>query len=204
MREVLVIAAALSIQDVRERPTDKEAEADELHARFADPDSDFLAVLNLWRYLETEQRARSSSQFRRMCRAEHLNHVRVREWQDLVRQLREVASELGIRRNDGSRADAERIHRALLAGLLSHVGMYDRTTRDYLGARQAHFTDRPRLGAAPAPPAWVMAGELVETNRLWARMVARIQPEWIEPAGRAPGAPQLRRAVVGRQAGRGR
>jgi ATP-dependent helicase HrpA len=181
VREVLVIAAALSIQDVRERPTDREAEADELHARFADPDSDFVAVLNLWRYLEAEQRARSSSAFRRMCRAEHLNHVRVREWQDLVRQLREVASELGIRRNRQA-ADHDRIHRALLAGMLSHVGMYDRTTRDHVGARQAHFSIARGSVLHRRTPAWVMAGELVETSRMWARMVARIDPAWLEPA----------------------
>ncbi|HEX5946982.1 MAG TPA: ATP-dependent RNA helicase HrpA [Acidimicrobiales bacterium] len=181
VREVLIIAAALSIQDVRERPADAQAEADELHARFADPDSDFVAVLNLWRHLEAEQRSRGSSQFRRMCRAEHINHVRVREWQDLVRQLREVARELGLRRNDQP-ATPERIHRALLAGMLSHVGMYDRTTRDHVGARQAHFTIAPGSVMHRRTAAWVMAGELVETNRLWARMVARIQPEWLEPA----------------------
>jgi ATP-dependent helicase HrpA len=181
VREVLIIAAALSIQDVRERPADARAEADELHARFADPDSDFVAVLNLWRHLEAEQRSLGSSQFRRMCRAEHINHVRVREWQDLVRQLREVSRELGLRRNDQP-ADDERIHRALLAGMLSHVGMYDRTTRDHVGARQAHFTIAPGSVMHRRTPAWVMAGELVETNRLWARMVARIQPEWLEPA----------------------
>jgi ATP-dependent helicase HrpA len=181
VREVLVIAAALSIQDVRERPTDREAEADELHARFADADSDFVTVLNLWRYLEAEQRSRGSSAFRRMCRAEHLNHVRVREWQDLVRQLREVASELGIRRN-AQPADPDRIHRALLAGMLSHVGMYDPTTRDHVGARQAHFTIARGSVLHRRTPAWVMAGELVETNRMWARMVARIDPAWLEPA----------------------
>jgi ATP-dependent helicase HrpA len=181
VREVLVIAAALSIQDVRERPNDQHAEADELHARFADPDSDFVAVLNLWRYLEREQRARSSSQFRRMCRNELINHVRVREWQDLVRQLREVARELDIRRN-AQPAEAERIHRALLAGMLSHVGMYDRTTRDHVGARQAHFAIARGSVLHKRTPAWVMAAELVETNRLWARMVARVQPEWLEPA----------------------
>ena len=175
-----MIAAALSIQDVRERPTGKEAEADELHARFADPDSDFGAVLNLWRYLETEQRARSSSAFRRLCRAEHLHHVRVREWQDLVRQLRDVANELGIRRQSAP-APAEAVHRSLLAGLLSHVGMYDPATRDHVGARQARFLVAPGSVLHRRPVAWVMAGELVETNRLWARMVARIDPGWIEP-----------------------
>ncbi|MGH9005066.1 MAG: oligonucleotide/oligosaccharide-binding fold domain-containing protein, partial [Acidimicrobiia bacterium] len=181
VREVLVLAAGLSIQDVRERPTGQEAEADELHARFADPDSDFTAMLNLWRYLETEQRGRSSSGFRRMCRAEHLHHVRVREWQDLVRQLRDVANELGIRRNTEP-AGPEAVHRALLAGLLSHVGMWDATRRDYQGARQARFVIAPGSVLHRRNPAWVMAGELVETNRLLARMVARIDPGWIEEA----------------------
>jgi ATP-dependent RNA helicase HrpA len=181
VREVLVVAAALSIQDVRERPTDHEAEANEMHARFADPDSDVMAVLNLWHHLETEQRARSSSAFRRMCRAEFLHHVRVREWQDLVRQLREVARDLGLRRNPEP-ATADQVHRSLLAGLLSHVGMYDRTTRDHVGARQAHFTIARGSVLHRKTPAWVMAGELVETNRLWARMVARIDPSWLEPA----------------------
>jgi ATP-dependent helicase HrpA len=181
LREVLIVAAALSIQDVRERPTGKEDEAEALHARFADPDSDFVAVLNLWRYLEAEQRARSSSGFRRMCRAEHLNHVRVREWQDLVRQLREVAGELGLRRNSRP-AEPDQVHRALLTGMLSHVGMYDRATRDHVGARQAHFTIARGSVLHRRTPAWVMAGELVETTRLWARMVARIDPAWLEPA----------------------
>ena len=180
VREVLIIAAALSIQDVRERPTGQEAEADELHARFADPDSDFTAVLNLWHYLEAEQRARSSSAFRRLCRAEHLHHVRVREWQDLVRQLRDVAAEIGIRRTRQA-ATPEAVHRALLAGLLSHVGMYDPATREHIGARQARFLVAPGSSLHRRPAAWVMAGELVETSRLWARMVARIDPSWIEP-----------------------
>ncbi|HET8617380.1 MAG TPA: ATP-dependent RNA helicase HrpA, partial [Acidimicrobiales bacterium] len=179
-REVLVVAAALSIQDVRERPGGQEAEADELHARFADPDSDFGAVLNLWRYLQAEQRARSSSGFRRMCRAEHLHHVRIREWQDLVRQLRDVAGQLGIRRRPEP-ASPEAVHRSLLAGLLSHVGMYDPATREHVGARQARFLVAPGSALHRRPAAWVMAGELVETNRLWARMVARIDPRWIEP-----------------------
>jgi ATP-dependent helicase HrpA len=181
VREVVVLAAALSIQDARERPTDHEAEANEMHARFADPDSDFMSVLALWHHVEVEQRSRSSSAFRRMCRAEFLNHVRVREWQDLVRQLREVANDLGLRRNRQPAAP-DQVHRALLAGLLSHVGMYDRTTRDHVGARQAHFTIARGSVLNRKTPAWVMAGELVETNRMWARMAARIDPSWIEPA----------------------
>jgi ATP-dependent helicase HrpA len=181
VREVLVIVAGLSIQDPRERPTGEEHRADELHRRFADPDSDFLALLNLWRYLEDAQRSRSSNQFRRLCRAEHLHHARIREWQDLVRQLREVTHELGVRRNRRP-GDTERIHRSLLTGLLSHVGMYDPVTRDYLGARQARFAIARGSALHRRSPRWVMAGELVETNRMWARMVARIDPGWVEPA----------------------
>jgi ATP-dependent helicase HrpA len=181
VREVLVLAAALSIQDVRERPTGQEEEADALHARFAVPDSDFLGTLALWRYLEEQQRERSSSGFRRMCRAEHLHHVRVREWQDLVRQLREVAAEVGIRRRSGPPAAPDAVHRAVLAGLLSHVGMYDPVTRDHRGARGARFLVAPGSVLHRRTPGWVMAGELVETTRLWARQVARIDPGWIEP-----------------------
>jgi ATP-dependent helicase HrpA len=181
VREVLVLAAALSIQDVRERPTGAEDEADALHARFAVPGSDFLGTLALWRYLEEEQRSRSSSAFRRLCRAEHLHHVRVREWQDLVRQLREVAADVGIRRRAGPPAPPDAVHQAVLAGLLSHVGMYDPAARDHRGARQARFLIAPGSVLHRRTPAWVMAGELVETTRLWARQVASIDPAWIEP-----------------------
>jgi ATP-dependent helicase HrpA len=182
LREVTVIVAALSIQDPRERPTDEEQKADEQHARFRVPGSDFLAYLNLWEHLATEQRARTGSAFRRMCRSEYLNYVRVREWQDLVRQLREVARDLRLRRNDGATpASPDAIHRALLAGLLSHVGTWDRAKGDYRGARQARFSVASRSSLAKSSPAWLMAGELVETGRLWARTVARIDPSWIEP-----------------------
>jgi ATP-dependent helicase HrpA len=180
VHEVLVIAAALSIQDPRERPTGKEQESDDLHGRFVDAHSDFITLLNLWDHLRMAQRTRSSNQFRRMCRAEHLNHVRVREWQDLVRQLREVAGDLGIRRTRGP-ADADAVHRSLLAGLLSHVGMREPEAREYLAARQARFSIAPGSALHRKGPAWVVAGELVETNRLWARMVAGIDPRWLEP-----------------------
>ena len=182
LREVTVIVAGLSIQDPRERPTDEEQKADEQHARFKVPGSDFLAYLNLWEHLAREQRSRTGSAFRRMCRSEYLNYVRVREWQDLVRQLREVARDLRLRRNDGAApASPDAIHRALLAGLLSHIGMWDRVKGDYWGARQARFSVASRSSLAKSAPAWLMAGELVETGRLWARTVARIDPSWIEP-----------------------
>jgi ATP-dependent helicase HrpA len=185
LREVTIIVAGLSIQDPRERPRGQEQPADELHGRFMAPGSDFLAYLNLWDHLAAEQRARSGNQFRRMCRAEYLHHARVREWQDLVRQLREAAHEVGLGRRQRGRdrppADLDAIHRSLLAGLLSHVGMWDRATRDHRGPRQAHFRVAPGSALARSSATWVMAAELVETERRWARVVARIDPSWIEP-----------------------
>jgi ATP-dependent helicase HrpA len=180
VREVMVVAAALSIQDPRERPVEHRQAADALHARFADPTSDFLAYLNLWNHLDEQQRARSSNQFRKMCRAEYLNHLRVREWQDVYGQLRQVARTLGLD-VDTDQADPGQVHRSLLAGLLSHIGLQDTETRDYLGARGTRFAIFPGSALFRRPPRWVMAAELVETSRLWGRGVARIEPEWIEP-----------------------
>jgi ATP-dependent helicase HrpA len=179
-REVLVIAAALSIQDPRERPSDRQQAADERHRRFAAKGSDFLAWLNLWQYLHERQAELSSSQFRKLCRAEFLNYLRVREWQDLHGQLRAVARDLGITRNRAP-ADPDRVHTALLAGLLSHIGLRQGETRDFLGARGARFAVFPGSALAAKPPRWVMAAELVETSRLWGRVAAAIQPEWVEP-----------------------
>jgi ATP-dependent helicase HrpA len=180
-REVLVIVAALSIQDPRERPADRQEQADELHRRFADKGSDFLTWLNLWRYLHERQAELSSNQFRKLCRAELLNYLRVREWQDLHGQLRAVARDLGIKLNRAeAEPDADRVHTALLAGLLSHIGLKQGDTREYLGARGTRFAIFPGSGLARKPPQWVMAAELVETSRLWGREVARIEPEWAE------------------------
>ncbi|WP_416973603.1 ATP-dependent RNA helicase HrpA [Streptomyces sp. 4F14] len=191
-REVMVIAAALSIQDPRERPSDKQAQADQQHARFKDETSDFLAFLNLWRYVREQQRERGSSSFRRMCKQEYLNFLRIREWQDIYTQLRTVAKQMGIHLNEQD-ADADRIHVSLLAGLLSHVGMKDvkenkeQSPRkdggrnEYLGARNAKFAIFPGSALFRKPPQFVMSAELVETSRLWARVNARIQPEWVEP-----------------------
>ncbi|MEZ5114922.1 MAG: ATP-dependent RNA helicase HrpA [Candidatus Nanopelagicales bacterium] len=181
LREVLVVAAALSIQDPRERPLDKQQAADEQHRRFADPTSDFLGYLNLWNYLREQQKALSSNAFRRMCRSEFLHYLRVREWQDLVGQLRQVVAELGMTLNS-TPAEPDAVHRALLPGLLSHVGLRDERTRDYLGARGARFAVWPGSALAKKPPTWVMAAELVETTRLWARDVARVDPLHVEEA----------------------
>ncbi|GAA2768424.1 ATP-dependent RNA helicase HrpA [Streptomyces paradoxus] len=183
VREVMVIAAALSIQDPRERPADKQAQADQQHARFKDETSDFLAYLNLWRYVREQQKERGSSSFRRMCKQEYLNFLRIREWQDIYTQLRTVAKQMGIHLNEDD-APADRVHVSLLAGLLSHVGMKDvkeGAKNEYLGARNAKFAVFPGSALFKKPPRFVMSAELVETSRLWARVNARIEPEWVEP-----------------------
>ena len=179
LREVLVITAALSIQDPRERPSDQQQAADDKHRRFADENSDFLAYLNLWNHLREQQEELSSNRFRKLCRAEFLNYLRVREWQDLHSQLRQIVKSLGMSVNDQP-ADPQRVHTALLAGLLSHLGMLDQQKREYLGARGAKFAIFPGSALFKKPPRWVMAAELVETSRLWGRIVARIEPEWVE------------------------
>ncbi|MBB4916364.1 ATP-dependent helicase HrpA [Streptosporangium saharense] len=191
VREVMVIAAALSIQDPRERPADKQQAADEKHRRFADKESDFVSYLNLWNYLQEQQRELSSSAFRRLCKSEFLNYLRVREWQDVYSQLRQMSKSLGVAQSD-TPGDEQKIHISLLSGLLSHVGVKDidrKTTNDgprrpiteYIGARNARFAIFPGSALAKKQPLWVMSAELVETSRLWARVNAKIEPEWVEP-----------------------
>ncbi|MEJ5944155.1 ATP-dependent RNA helicase HrpA [Pseudokineococcus basanitobsidens] len=239
--EVLVLAAALSVQDPRERPADHQQAADAAHARFRDERGDLLTLLALWRYLHAQQETLSSSAFRRMCKREFLSWLRVREWQDVHRQLRSLTRSLGVDASssasstpddasttDGDGADtlgeadddvgeesegvlpgseqqvdADRVHASVLAGFLSSIGMREERSKDpraqqgrggreqrparpdrrgveYLGARGARFALWPGSVLARKPPAWVMAAELVETSRLWARGVAAIQPEWVE------------------------
>lgn len=179
--EVAVIAAALSIQDPRERPAEQKPQADQSHARFADPESDFVAYLNLWGYLREQQRERSSSGFRRMCRAEFLNYLRVREWQDIHSQIRQVLRGMNVPVDRGGEpAPPTAVHQSLLAGLLSHVGVKDPAKPEYLGARGAKFAIFPGSALARRPPRWVVAAELVETSRLWARTAAKVEPEWVE------------------------
>jgi ATP-dependent helicase HrpA len=182
--DVLVVAAALSIQDPRERPADKQQAADTMHRRFADDRSDFLAYRNLWVHLQEQQKALSGNAFRRMCKTEFLHYLRIREWQDLVSQLRQVARSLGIATTGDVGApgdDPKPVHVSLLAGLLSHVGLWDPDKREYAGARGARFAPWPGSALFKKPPRWVMAGELVETSRLWGRDLGRIEPEWAEP-----------------------
>ncbi|MEU6865214.1 ATP-dependent RNA helicase HrpA [Streptomyces sp. NPDC046876] len=180
VREVMVIAAALSIQDPRERPSDKQTQADQHHARFKDETSDFLSFLNLWRYLREQQKERGSSSFRRMCKQEYLNFLRIREWQDIYSQLRTVARGMGIHVNEAD-APEQHVHVSLLAGLLSHIGLKDTDKNEYLGARGAKFAVFPGSALFKKQPKFVMSAELVETSRLWARVNAKVEPEWVEP-----------------------
>ncbi|MFC0681006.1 ATP-dependent RNA helicase HrpA [Lysobacter korlensis] len=179
-REVMAIVAGLSIQDPRERPLEKREQANAAHARFTDPTSDFLSLLNLWNHLEQQEKELSGNQFRRMCRAEYLNYLRVREWKDVYRQLTRTAKQLGLRVGD-PRVSPDGIHRSMLAGLLSHLGLRDPAKRDYVGARNQRFVLFPGSGLAKKQPSAVMAAELVETSRLFARTAASIDPAWAEP-----------------------
>ncbi|MGP4031262.1 ATP-dependent RNA helicase HrpA [Pseudarthrobacter sp. 1C304] len=184
VREVMVLAAALTIQDPRERPTDKQQLAAEKHARFRDENSDFTGYLNLWNYLQEKQQELSSTAFRRLCRAEFINYLRVREWQDLFAQLRQLARPLGISLDNKRLADPvgnhEGIHISLLSGLLSHVGILDERKREYAGARGSRFAIFPGSALFKKSPTFVMAAELVETSRLWARVAAKFDPLWVE------------------------
>ncbi|MCV7153797.1 ATP-dependent RNA helicase HrpA [Mycolicibacterium pyrenivorans] len=182
VREVLVLAAALSIPDPRERPADREAAARQKHARFADEHSDFVSYLNLWRYLGEQRKERSGNSFRRMCREEFLHYLRIREWQDLVGQLRSICRDLGIREQDEA-AEPARVHAALTAGLLSHIGLREGDARDsrvFQGARNTKFVLAPGSVLTRRPPRWVVVADLVETSRLYGRTAARIEPETVE------------------------
>ncbi|MCW8091981.1 ATP-dependent RNA helicase HrpA [Alteromonas ponticola] len=179
VREVMVIAAGLSIQDPRERPQDKRQQADEKHSEFHDKASDFISLLNLWNEFRAQQTALSNSQLRKWCKTYFVNYLRMREWQDIVSQLKKSLADigLGIAKHE---ADYDSIHRAICAGLLSHIGLKDKD-REYLGARNTRFAIFPGSGLAKSQPKWVMAAELVETSKLFARLNARIEPQWIEP-----------------------
>lgn len=180
LHEVMIIVSALSIQDPRERPQEKQQSAGDKHRRFADKKSDFLAFLNLWQFIQTQQKALSKNQFRRLCQKDYLNYLRIREWQDIYHQIRLTVREMGLPINSQA-AEYAQIHTALLSGLLSHIGMKESEKSQYLGARNAYFAIFPNSVLFKKQPKWVMAAELVETSRLWGRMVADIEPEWIEP-----------------------
>ncbi|MEV7651065.1 ATP-dependent RNA helicase HrpA [Kocuria marina] len=190
VREVLVLTAALTVQDPRERPLEKRQAADEFHARFRDKTSDFLSYGLLWQYLQEQQSELSSSQFRKLCRREYLNFLRIREWQDLYAQLRQIARQVGIDAGASREIDVashqEAVHKSLLSGLLSNIGVRDERTREYRGARGTKFAIFPGSALFKTSPDWLVSAELVETSRLWARTNAAIKPEWAEEI-----APQL-------------
>lgn len=197
-KEMMVLAAALTIQDPRERPADVRAEADAMHARFVDDTSDFSSFLLLWDYINEQQAALSSSQLRKMCHREYINYLRIREWQDLFAQLREMGRTANIHASGGRDINASAheidIHKSLLSGLLSQVGVKEerekdskgrtRGPREYLGARGTKFAIFPGSGLFKKGPDWVLSAELVETSRLWARTNASIDPQWIEEIGK--------------------
>jgi ATP-dependent helicase HrpA len=178
LREVLIIAAGLSIQDPRERPQDKRQAADEKHQQFASKESDFLGLVMLWQGFRQQQQALTNSQLRKWCKQHFINHLRMREWQDIVSQLKKSIAELGLRLSNED-ANYQAIHQAMAAGLLSHSGFKDKE-REYLGARNSRFMIFPGSGLAKANPKWVMVAELVDTSRLYGRMAAKIEPEWLE------------------------
>ncbi|MBM3368583.1 MAG: ATP-dependent RNA helicase HrpA, partial [Betaproteobacteria bacterium] len=189
LREVLVIAAALSVQDPRERPFEKSEAADRAHAKFADDQSDFMAYLKLWDYFDESIKHRQSNRkLAQQLAEEFLSQRRLREWRDIHGQLAALVGELGMHTNEQP-ASFEQIHRALLAGLLGNIGFKTEEgahlSGDYLGARGIKFSIFPGSGLRKSKnsnsPKWVMAGELVDTARLYARSVAKIEPEWIEP-----------------------
>ncbi|GAB2468114.1 ATP-dependent helicase HrpA [Conyzicola lurida] len=178
-REVMAIVAGLSIQDPRERPLEKRPQADQAHARFTDPTSDFLSLLKLWDYIKERQTELSGNQFRRMCRSEYLNYLRIREWEDVYKQLTRLAKQLGLHVGE-PHTNPDGIHRSLLAGLLSQIGLKDVAKKDYVGARQSRFVIFPGSALAKKQPAAIMSAELVETSRLFARVNGAIDPAWAE------------------------
>jgi ATP-dependent helicase HrpA len=179
LHELIVLASALSIQDPRERPLEASAAADETHARFENDNSDFLVYLKLWQYLKQQRKEKSSSQFRKMCKREFLNWTRVNEWFDLNRQFYEQAREEKLKFNKTPGSD-EQIHLALMAGLLSHVGYRNPENNNYSGPRSRLFHVFPGSGLFSRQPKWIMAAEIVETSRTYARTNAVIKSEWIE------------------------
>jgi ATP-dependent helicase HrpA len=180
VKEIMIIASGLSIQDPRERPSDKKQASDEKHKRFFDEDSDFVTLINLWNYINEQQKELGSNQFRRQCKMDYLNYLRIREWQDLYFQLHQSMREMEFKLN-AEPANYQAIHVSILPGLLSHIGAKDAEKPEYQGARNARFNLFPASALFKKNPKWVMAAELVETSKLWARIAAKIQPEWVEP-----------------------
>ncbi|WP_392564085.1 ATP-dependent RNA helicase HrpA [Orbus wheelerorum] len=180
VKEIMIISAALSIQEPRERPLDKQQASDEKHRRFLDKNSDFISYVNLWKYIHEQQDLLTNNQFRQLCKKEFLNYLRIKEWQDIYTQIRQTIKQLNIPVNSQD-ANYQSIHTAILSGMLSHIGMKEIEKFEYIGARNIKFAIFPGSGVFKTLPKWCVASELVETAKLWGRNVAKIEPEWIEP-----------------------
>ncbi|WP_341665292.1 ATP-dependent RNA helicase HrpA [Vibrio sp.] len=180
LREVMIIAAALSIQDPRERPSDKQQSSDDKHKRFFHEESDFLTFVNVWDYVQKQQKSLSGNQFRKQCKQDYLNYLRVREWQDVYFQIHQSMREMEYKLNEEP-SSYQSVHSAILVGLLSHIGVKDQEKNEYQGARNARFHIFPASGLFKKQPKWIVSAELVETSKLWGRIIAKVQPEWIEP-----------------------
>lgn len=179
LQEVLIVTSALSVQDPRERPPERQQAADQAHAQWKDVDSDFAALVNLWRGFEEQRQALTANPLRNWCRKHFLNYLRLREWRDAHRRLALICRDLQLTVNKEP-SDYQKMHKAILSGLLSQIGQKTEEG-DYQGARQRRFWVHPSSGLGRKRPQWVMAAELVETTKLYARMVAKIEPDWIEP-----------------------
>lgn len=177
---VLPIAAFMSCEDPRRRPVEEKAKADQAHAKFKSPTSDFAAILKLWQWWQGETKGLSQNKTRKLATANYLSYTKMREWQELTEQLTTLAKNLKLNLNGDTGGD-DGLHRALLAGLLSRIGIYDSENRDYRGARGIRFMPFPGSALYKNPPKWIMAGELIDTSRLFARDGAVLNPEWIEP-----------------------
>ncbi|MDP5054580.1 MAG: ATP-dependent RNA helicase HrpA, partial [Congregibacter sp.] len=178
--EMLVIASALSMQDPRERPADRQAQADQSHARFADPRSDFMGFLNLWRYYEEQRQALSENQLRKLCKREYLSWLRMREWRDVHRQISIACRSQGLKPGltMAAETDYAAVHRALLSGLLGNIAQQDER-REYVATRNRRLQLFPGSTVYRKPPKWLVAGEIVETQQVYARTAAAIEPEWL-------------------------
>ena len=176
VRELLIITSALSVQDPRERPADKQQAADQSHRRFWHEQSDFLGFVNLWDYFEQLRQDLSQNQMRKQCKKEFLNYVRWREWRDIHHQLKVSLRDLKLKENSEP-ADYEVVHRALLTGLLGNLG-FNVEDREYLGARNRKFMIFPGSSQFKKTPKWLVAAELLETSRLYAHTVGKIDPQW--------------------------
>ena len=178
LRQVLVIAAALNIQDPRERPREAQQKADDIHRRFRDERSDFVGLIRLWEFVKEAER-KGTSNLRRVCKEHFLSFLRVREWGEVHRQLEDILRELQLQAPPVGKSGEDALHRALITGLLSKIGNWRPDQRVYIGAKQTRFSIHPSSSLARKPPAWIMAFELVETTQLFARTAAKIEPEWL-------------------------